>query len=75
MGNVEALSSIIQQLQVAAIPTNIKAARARQKMNEERGAQEIACLGRLKAAPTATHIEEICSYHLASFGNPGNSCS
>ena len=50
---------------------------ARNNIKWERGAQEIACLGRPKAccAHSNTYREETGSYHLASFGHPGNPCS
>ena len=49
---------------------------ARNNIKWERGAQEIACLGRPKAccAHSNTYREETGSYHLASFGHHGNPC-
>ena len=46
----------------------------RNNIEWERGAQEIACLGRPKAccAHRNTHREETGSYHLASLGHHGN---
>ena len=48
----------------------------RNNIKWERGAQEIACLGRPKAcyAHSNTYREETGSYHLASFGHHGNPC-
>ena len=49
---------------------------ARNNIKWERGAQEIARLGRPKAccAHSNTYREETGSYHLASFGHHGNPC-
>ena len=48
----------------------------RNNIKWERGAQEIACLGRPKAccAHSNTYREETGSYHLASFGHHSNPC-